>query len=259
MQEARDSMDFPVLARRAHVQFGKAQIHGTVTANGHIAVDYIETTDPAFNDPAWVGIGALVCAMPAGTPIEWGLDFADYDTDEKQLALLQLRRGGRDPAADQRRVLVLLPQGIDPTNDHDGLNDLSRRLTSALGARLAENLQKRGIDVIGVLDQRPIGIQEKLEAYASSVMARHLLVVTVETVPVNDEEELRYRVQYSDQDLIFKSGRLEAVIPSATSAKTYKIKGSKSGAAHVSVEALADDFVKGLDDDGRLKGLVLKK
>ena len=254
-QDTSRKIEFPPSALNNNVYSGEAQVHGEVTANGRIAVGFIESTDPVFNEPALASVDNIKCGSPPGSPATWPLGFK-IDDPAGAPPEAALNRTLADAAGSERRIVMLLPQGIDPSNDHDGLNDLSRRLNSALGARICEDLQRRGIDVIAILDQRPVGIQEKLEAYAGSLLARHILIVTVETVPVDDEQQLRYRLQYSDDDLIIKSGRLEAVLPSGTMARTYKIKGSKSGAAKVSFATISADFLKTLDDDGRLKGLV---
>lgn len=253
--EASSQIQYPPSAAKNNVDNGEALVHGEVKADGQIAVGFIESTDPVFFEPALAGVGSIKCTSPAGSPFSWPLGFR-IDDDSGAPAKIAPPRRLSDAAASERRVVMLLPQGIDPSNDHDGLNDLSRRLDSALGARIAEDLQRRGIDVISILDQRPVGIQEKLEAYAGSLQARHILVVTVETVPVDDEQQLRYRLQYSDDDLIIKSQHLEAVIPTGTVAHTYKIKGSKTGMANALVETISEDFLQGLDHEGRLKGLV---
>ncbi len=254
--DASQAVEFPPNAVRNSVFAGEARVHGEVMADGRIAVAFIETTDPVFNEPALLGVRSIKCTRSPGSPFSWPLSFRIDDPSGPSAASALLRTLG-DTKVSERRIVMLLPQGIDPSNDHDGLNDLSRRLNSALAARICEDLQRRGIDVIAILDQRPIGIQEKLETYAGSLRARHVLLVTVETVPVDGEDQLRYRVQYGDDALIFKADRLEAVVPSGTVARTYKIKGLKSGPANLSVESVAHDFIKGLDDDGRLKGLAV--
>ena len=253
--DASGQIQYPQNAVKNMVDSGETEVHGEVKADGRIAIGFIESTDPVFFEPALVGVGSIRCTSPAGSPFSWPVGFR-VDDGTTTATKATLTRKLSDAAGSERRIVLLLPQGIDPSNDHDGLNELSRRLNSALGARICEDLQRRDIGVIAILDQRPVGIQEKLEAYAGSLQARHILVVTVETVTVEDELQVRYRLQYSDDDLLMKSGRLEAVVPTGTVARTYKIKGSKSGPTNVLVESISENFLKGLDDDGRLKGLV---
>ncbi len=254
-RDASQAVEFPQSALKNGVIGGEARVHGEVMADGRIAVAFIETSDPVFNEPALAGVRGIKCTLPPGSPFQWPLTFKIDEPASAATGTLERSLG--DVKGTERRIVMLLPQGIDPSNDHDGLNDLSRRLDSALGARICEALQRRGIGVIAILDQRPVGILEKLEAYAGTLRARHVLVITVEKVAVDDEDQLRYRVQYGDNDLIFKADRLEAVVPSGTMTRTFKIKGSKSGAANISAESIADDFLKGLDSDGRLKGLAV--
>jgi hypothetical protein len=151
-------------------------------------------------------------------------------------------------------VLILSPQGADPSIDNVGFNDLVRDVTQAFATDFSSLLKEEGKTTINVLDQdTKYNVRQKLAIYSVKNGTKTAIVLTIETEKVGDDARLNLRIQYIDQQFIVTNGTVRGVRPESTIERSYTLRGSKSGDNPRSMTDLARDFVSALKAAGRLK------
>ena len=156
-------------------------------------------------------------------------------------------------ALNDQTILILSPQGVEPSKDTVGFNDLSRRVTQAFSAALAPKLKYLGKTAINVIDQgTKYDLGQKLAIYSVKERAGKTIVLTLETSDVFGDKRLNLRVQWIDQRPVVNNSLLRGISVASKVERSYVLRGSKSGDSLKSMDDIASEFIGAMKAEGKL-------
>jgi hypothetical protein len=150
-------------------------------------------------------------------------------------------------------ILILSPQGVDPSKDTVGFNALSRRVTQSFAEGISSALQTKNISYANVIDQNPkFDKGQKLAFYSIQSLSRAAIVLSIDTVTVGSDNRLILRAEFINQEFTMRGDKIDGVKPSSALEKTYLLKSSITGDSPLTIEDLVADYLKFLQSKNRI-------
>jgi hypothetical protein len=152
---------------------------------------------------------------------------------------------------DAKRVLILSPQGVDPSKDTVGFNALVKNVTQTFSEAFSEQLSRRGLHAVNVLDQQPApDAGQKMALYSVKSSAAKVAIVTIETKSVGADVQLQLRLQFIEGEFIPSNTAPKGLRVRTTVEKSYVLRGSQSGDTSLSMSDIAKDFAEFVENSG---------
>ena len=151
-------------------------------------------------------------------------------------------------------ILILSPQGVAPSIDTTGFNDLARNVTQAFSKKIVTNLKNKNLSYINIIDQNPkYNAGEKLAIYSVKHQSKSAIILTLETEAIDSDNRLPLRCQYIEQEFTLKNNLISGVRPTSSVSKSYLLRSSLSGDNPATITSLANDFAFFLTEKKLLK------
>ena len=154
---------------------------------------------------------------------------------------------------DTKKVLVLSPQGVNPSKDTVGFNTLVKKVTQEFSKDFSEQLASKGFNAVTVLDQQTgFDTGQKLAIYSVKHTAAKIAIPTIETKSVGADSQIQLRIQFIEGEFIPSNSQPKGLRARTTIEKSYVLHGSESGDTSMSMSDIAKDFAGFVENSGHL-------
>ena len=159
----------------------------------------------------------------------------------------------KDPPAKTNAILILSTQSGNSSVDPVVFNSVVRNVTQAFAKDLAVVLKKKGIKPINVLDQtQKYTVAQKMVLYSAIHKVNRAVVMTIRPEVVKGDQRLQLQVQYIDENVVVKDGKIKSARILSTINRIYTLNGYRTEASAKHISAMVAEFVKTLEVAKRL-------